>query len=64
MYAQRKRLKWVRERQDEEEAARVKESEVVKKDARFFKEQWRDQDYSIRKIEVNETREQMQEGLL
>ena len=42
LHARQDWFKWVRERQDEEEAAREKESEMVKKEARLFARHWKD----------------------
>jgi hypothetical protein len=42
LYAERKWFKWVRQQQDEEDAARVKESEIVKKEAKLFRRHWKE----------------------
>ena len=42
LYAQRRWFQLVRERQDEEEAARMKESEMVKKEAKLFRRHWKE----------------------
>ncbi|KAK3725484.1 hypothetical protein LTR37_000454 [Vermiconidia calcicola] len=48
LYKQRKWFSWVRERQDEDEAAREKESEMVKKEAKLFRRHWREVEARVR----------------
>ena len=54
LYAQRKWFKWVRERQDEEEAARVKESELIKKEAKLFRRHRQEMDARKKHLKMQE----------
>ena len=42
LYEQSNWFKWVRERQDNEEAAREKESQKIKKEAKMFRRHWKE----------------------
>ena len=58
-YSQQPWFEWVRERQEEENAARLKESEMAKKEARLFKRHWREAQVKlIRKRKVEDAKRQ------